>query len=200
MAAWPRRDDVKRCLALGLLLAGTQAAAQLMGSPSGPVECGPAMPSARIDRMKTAVREANARVLQRFNELNQELGGRQKSAATDAAKAEVDRMAGELGGLIQLMQAGDGTHSALESASLLAAIRDQTVYGGDKVALNARLSASLFDARQEAEKAYQYIIPALAKITLPGVSADAAGIRDSIEAVLKAVGHCLPPAQAAPAK
>ncbi len=191
---------MKLCLAIGLLSISSQAAAVLLGSQSAAVECGPATRSATIDRMKVSVREANARVLQHFRALNQDLGRREKPAATDAAIAAADRTAQELGVLIDMLQAGDSTGNALESASLFAAIRDQVLYGGEKVAANARLSFLLAVARQEAEKAYQYISPASAKITRPDVAADVAKMRDAIASVVKALGHCMPPPQGAPRK
>lgn len=191
---------MKLCLAIGLLMISSQAAAVLLGSQPAAMECGPAARAAMIERMKSTVREANARVLQDFRALNQDPGRREKPAATDAAIAEADRSAQELGSLIDIMQAGDGTGNALESASLFATIRDQVVYGGDKVAANDRLSLLLYLARQEAEKAYQTISPALAKITGPGVAADVAKLRGAIEAVLRVLGNCVPPAQEAPRK
>ena len=178
----------------------SQAAAVLLGSQPAAMACGPAARAATIERMKSAVREANAGVLQDFRALNRESGAREKPAATDAANAEADRTAQELGRLIDIMQAGDRTGNALESAALFATIRDQVVYGGEKVAANARLSFLLAVARQEAEKAYQYISPALAKITEPGVAADVAKLRGAIEAVVKALGNCVAPAQGAPGK
>ena len=189
---------MKRYLAIGLLLVSPQAAAVLLGSQSDAVECTLAMRAATVEQMKAALREASARVLQHFNVLNQELGRRKKVAATETAIAEVDATAQQLGSLIQIMQAGDGTINALELASLLAAIREQVVYGGDKAAANARLAPSLSVARQEAEKALQYIGPASKNITLPGVAADVAKMRDAIEAVIKALGRCAPPPQATP--
>jgi hypothetical protein len=170
-------DDshVKRFLAAGLLLVGSQAVAGLLGAQSDAIECGPTMRAATIDQMKVAVRDANAGVRRHLGGSNQEAGS-----------------------LKDAMQAAVATGSALESASLLAAIREQMVYGGDKVAVNARLSSSLFTARQEAEKAFQYINPALAKITSPGIAADAARMRDAIEAVIRVLGNCRPPRQGAP--
>lgn len=187
-------------LAAGLLLASSQAAAVLLGSQSAPMACGPAARGATIERMKVGVRQANAGVLQDFRALNQDPGGREKPAATDAAIAEADRAAQELGSLIDIMQAGDATGNALESASLFAAIREQTVYGGDKVAANERLSLLLYLARQEAEKAYRTIRPAAAKITRPGVAADVAKLLAEIETVVKVLGNCLPPALGTPRK
>jgi hypothetical protein len=189
---------VKRCLAIALLLMSAQVAAALLGSQSAAIECGPAMRAATIDQMKLAVREANAKVLPHVGALTRELRSQRQAAATDAAIAEIDKSAQELGSLVIVMQAGNGTYNALESASLLAAIREQMVYGGDKSAANARLSDRLYAARQEAEKAYQYISPALPRFTSPGVAADVAKLRDAIEGVLKVLGNCKPPAKETP--
>ncbi len=186
---------MKRCLAAGLLFASSQAAAVLLGSQSAALECGPTMRAVTIEQLKVTVKEANARVLQHFRVLNEDLGRRGKAPATGAAIAEADRAAQELGGLIDIMQAVDGTYNALESASLLAAIREQMVYGGDKIAVNPRLSLLLFNARQEAEKTYRSISPLATKITSPGVAADVARMREAIEAVIRVLGNCVAPAQ-----
>jgi len=191
---------VKLCLAIGLLLVTSQAAAVLLGSPSDGTQCGRTTRAAMVERMKADVRAANARVLERFRSLNRESGGRESPPATGAATAEVDRVAQVLGSLIDIMQAADATGNALESAALFATIRDQVVYGGEKVAANARLSFLLYAARQEAEKAYQTINPALAKIIRSDVAADVATLRAAIEAVIRVLGSCLPPPQGAPGK
>jgi hypothetical protein len=184
---------MKRILATALLCVGSQAHAVLLGSQSEAIGCGPTMRTATIDQMKASLGDANAKVLQHFTALNRDLGERRKNPATDAAIAETDRMAQELGSLIDIMQADDGLKNALDGAALLAAIREQTVYGGDKIAVNARLSAQLYAARQEAEKAFQYINPALAKITSSGVASEAAKFRDTVAAVVRVLGSCKAP-------
>ena len=190
-----RGDYVKRYLAVGLLLVSSQAAALLLNSQSVSVGCVPTMRAATIDQVKLAVTEASARLLQHLGALKQDLGRRAKAAPTEAADADAGKIAQELDSLNHIMQAVKGINNALGPASLLAAIREQMVYSADKVAVNARLSLLLFTARQEAEKAYQYVGPALTKITSSGVAVDVAKMRDAIEAVLKAVGNCTPAVQ-----
>jgi len=179
---------VNRGLALGLLLASSQASAVLLGSEAGPQACGSTLRAAAIERMKAGVREANAKVLEHFGRLNRDVRTRRDAAEADAVTRQ-------LGSLIDIMQAVQGASSALESAALLAAVREQTVYGGDRVAAGLRLSAALYRARREAETSYRRIGPALAGITLPGIAADAAKLRDAVASVIASLGNCILPAR-----
>lgn len=154
---------------------------------AGAIECGPSMHVVTLDNYQEAVRAANEKVSGHSTALLTEQVMLQDNASL------FDKIQAEIGYLDMAIQAGDRAAATLNTAWILALVRNQMIDKRDREIAARFLSLTLKHSHEVAQSAFNSTNNVLRRLTRPGIAVDVAGLRDAIETVAKDLSKCSPP-------
>lgn len=164
------------------------------------VQCGPRVAYERIELLQKPIDEIGRTLLQHSESLQQQATSTMIGPQSEISVARVEKIFREIDLLSSAETAGERVSTALQTASVIAGIRDVMLDSRDRERVNLFLSNQLSSIGRGANSAWEYLNKLLTRITIPGVAIDVAKLRDAIAVTRSEFEKCEPGKPSTPKK